>query len=732
MPMPLACNAPLRYMVHANMTGEPAVNTMTYSLCGMCGARCPVEVHCENGEPRWVCGNRKLTGSQGLCPRGAASPALYHDSARLRGPLIRTGRRGGGSWREADWDEALDYVAERLRHIMARHGSESVLLSEHPGPCSDMARAFMRAIGSPNHCTHDTSCAHNANQASFTLTGCGRGKLRYDYAHCALLVLQGRNALEAMNTGEARSILNARDAGCRLVCIDVRPTVTGAHADESITIRPGTDYAFNLAILHTLIARELYDAAFVHDCVRDFDALRDFVRPCSPAWAAGECDVPAETIIALAERLADAAPHVIWHGGWMTARYTQSFMTARSALLINALLGSYGAAGGLLFNDAPQPSLRTLAALYPRPAVKRADGTGWRRPSLAGDSGLLQECLLAAASGVPYPIKAYIATAHDPLTALPDPETQRNLLAAVDLLVAVTPVWSATAWHSDVILPAHIWLEQDAPIIARQGARPALLMQRAAVPPRHNTRPDWWIFGELARRLGHSRLSFASAEELWNFQLQGTGLTISDFADSGGAAVADTRQTPSSAQARAGGDGGMAQRPRFPTPSGRIEVICDAWEARGIRSLMPYVPVRRPSGNLFRLITGRDVRHTQARTQNNAQLHRVLPENCAWIAAERADALGIRDGDRIRITAANGHSGEIAVRRTEGMHPDALFMLHGFGHRLPMEHLAAGRGLADQEFMPGGLATADAASGGIALQEHFVTVAPCAARNGRG
>lgn len=176
----------------------------------------------------------------------------------------------------------------------------------------------------------------------------------------------------------------------------------------------------------------------------------------------------------------------------------------------------------------------------------------------------------------------------------------------------------------------------------------------------------------------------------------------------------------------------MAQRPRFPTPSGRIEVICDAWEARGIRSLMPYVPVRRPSGNLFRLITGRDVRHTQARTQNNAQLHRVLPENCAWIAAERADALGIRDGDRIRITAANGHSGEIAVRRTEGMHPDALFMLHGFGHRLPMEHLAAGRGLADQEFMPGGLATADAASGGIALQEHFVTVAPCAARNGRG
>ena len=84
----------------------------------------------------------------------------------------------------------------------------------------------------------------------------------------------------------------------------------------------------------------------------------------------------------------------------------------------------------------------------------------------------------------------------------------------------------------------------------------------------------------------------------------------------------------------------------------------------------------------------------------------------------------MEDGDTVRMESADGKGGEIRVRVIPGMHPDAVFMLHGFGHRLPVESRARGKGLADQEFMPGGLDKEDAMVHGLALQEHFVTLRP--------
>lgn len=108
-------------------------SSIVYSLCGMCNTRCPVEIHCENGVPRWICGNSHSASGAALCPRGAASLALYADDERPQGPLIRAGERGAGLWRSVSWDEALDYVAERLKTIMATYGPRSVLWSERPG-----------------------------------------------------------------------------------------------------------------------------------------------------------------------------------------------------------------------------------------------------------------------------------------------------------------------------------------------------------------------------------------------------------------------------------------------------------------------------------------------------------------------------------------------------------------------------------------------------------------------
>jgi len=689
--------------------------TVKYSLCGMCNTRCLIEVHCKDGQPQWVCGNRHTLSGSALCPRGAAAIALYNDTTRPSGPLIRVGKRGEGKWRSVSWDEALDYVADSLKGIISKYGGRSVFLSERPGTFSDITKAFMQAIGSPNHYNHDTSCAHNVNQAAFTLTGYGRGKVLYDYKNCTHIVVQGRNFFEALSTGGLRVAQDAIRAGCQLTCIDVRPTVTGVHSDENICIRPATDYAFNLAIINTLIRKKLYNAEYVDKYVQDFAALSEFTKDCTPEWAAKECDIDAKVIEQLAEDIAAAAPHVIWHGGWMTARYEQSFMTSRSAFIINALLGSYGSEGGLIFRYGPKDvgkkGLNSLTTLYPKVKEKRADGVGWSTPPFASGSSLLQNAFKAVAKGEPYPLKAYIAMKHDPLTSMPDPETQKKILENLELLVSVTFSWSDTAWHSDVVLPMHMFLEQDSLIVSQNALKPRFLLQRAVATVKNDTKSDWWIYGQIAKRLGLEKLCFESIEKLWEYQLEGTGYTIEDFAEKGFVLLRDELKYP--------------EKPNFGTESGKIEIISSVWEKAGVPSLIPYRHIPRLEKNNFRLIIGRDARHTQAHTQNNPLLHHILPTNVAWIATERADALQIKDGDTIHITAANGHAGTIKVRVVEGIHPDALFMLHGFGHRLPMENIAKDIGLGDQEFMDKGLEKVDEVTCGIALQEHFVTISKC-------
>ena len=176
--------------------------SIVYSLCGMCNTRCPIEIHCEDSGPRWICGNRHLGSGTALCPRGAAGLGLYADDERPQQPLIREGARGEGRWRAVSWDEALDYTAGRLRAIMDAYGPRSLLFSERPGPYSDLSKALVRGLGSPNHCNHDDACAHNVNQAAYTLTGSGRSQWNYDYKNCRHIVVQGRNLLESLKVGE--------------------------------------------------------------------------------------------------------------------------------------------------------------------------------------------------------------------------------------------------------------------------------------------------------------------------------------------------------------------------------------------------------------------------------------------------------------------------------------------------------------------------------------------------
>lgn len=685
-----------------------------YSICGMCTVRCPIEVFTKNGKVVNIEGSRPggLNGS--VCPRGAAGVGLLNDPEKPQKPLIRVGARGEGKWREASWEEAFDYVADKLKAVMDEHGPQSVLMSDRGGPFPDLHKAFMRGIGSPNYCNHDASCARNVHHAAKSVMGLGRKGVNYDLKNAKHVILQSRNIFEAVNVGEVNQLLSAMENGCRLSVIDVRSTVTASKAHNFFLVKPGSDYAFNLAVIHTLIAHELYDAAYVHRHFQDFNALRDFVQPYTPEWAAGVCDIDADQLVAFCRDIAKAAPRVLWHPGWNTARFKNSFYVSRTAYLINGLLGSLGAKGGLPITnkagDCGKKGLKALADLFPKPEGKRADGVGWKYNHFDAGPGLLHLAFKAIETADPYPVKAYLAFRHDPLMALPDPDAQKKIFENLDLLVSITFSWSDTAWHSDVVLPLSTYLERESIIAHKGGLKPKFFMRKRALEPRYDSLADWEIFTGLARRLGADKLgAFKTIEEIWNYQLQDTGLTIEDFEN--GAQVPLT----SSPIYRDMDDF------TWKTPSGKLEVISSVLSDADLPSLPPYEDPEAGPENRFRVIFGRCALHTQGHTVNNPMLHEMMPTNTVWIHEDVAKEMGIRDGDSVEVSA-NGYAAVTGAQVTDLIHRDSVFMIHGFGHKLPVESRAFGKGVADHELMTGGLDKWDPAGGAVAMQEHFVSI----------
>ncbi|MGE5505183.1 MAG: molybdopterin-containing oxidoreductase family protein [Actinomycetota bacterium] len=680
-----------------------------FSICGMCAVRCPIEVQVEDGQVAWLQGNPNDPAmGASLCPKGAAGIAFLNDDERPQRPMIREGRRGEGKWREVGWDEALDYVGSRLRSVRDRLGSRGVALSDRGGPFNDLTKSFMQAIGSPNYFDHDASCGANAHHATRSLFGLGRNDLGYDYARSDHIVLYGRNMLESLQVKEVKAFLKARERGAKITYIDPRFTVTAAKATRFWQIRPNSDYALNLAIIHELLACDLYDKGFADQWVLGLDVLREATRQTTPEWAQTRTGIAADEIRALVREVAAAAPRVLFHAGWMTARHSQSFHVSRTAHVINTLLGAVGQPGGLLpARGVATPTgkkLNRLSDRIPPVGEPRADGAGGVNKHWDPALGVGHQVFRAMDTGLPYPIGAYIVYRHDPLTGFPDPVRQKQVLDKLDLLVAIDVNYSETAWYADVILPESSYLERGNIIGEFKGPSPMLAIRQPAVEPRFDTRPGWWIFRELEKRVGDGRyLDFNSLDAIWEYQLGGTGIDLQRLRDRG-VFHGDDKPAPLA----------------FRTPSGKIEFQGSVLEAMGLPSFPPFEPKPLEEGR-FWLLFGRVAMQAHAQSVNNPLLNELLNENDVWIHPAPASRLGIKPGDTVRVTSGD-RVVEGRARVTDRIHPDAVFMLHGFGRTVPKLTRACGRGMSDQYLQQGKLFDFDRAGGGFTYTETQVRV----------
>ena len=525
-----------------------------------------------------------------LCAKGSAGLALLHDEERPQYPMIRTGPRGSGQWRQATWDEALDYVGEHLKEIIKNHGGQSVVFGERTNLNTHISKTFMKAIGSPNHFTHDALCKGSVNTAFRSLTGYTDAQVGVDYANTKYIVMYGRNIFEALEIKAINNLLNAMEKGAKLIYIDPRVSITATKADRYLMIRPGADLALNYALIHTILKERLHDMLYVRRWVKGLKELEAFVEPYTPEWAAGETGIPAEEIVTLAREAAAAKPAVVFHYGYRGAHHPTEIYFRRSLIILNALMGSIEAKGGIFFKKGPKAAgvgdiRKYVEQEFPKIKAPRFDGSGQEKFPIADAShGNPQMLAHAILNEDPYPIKALIINRFEPLQSIPAAATTRKALDKLDLIVTIDVNFSEIAWYSDVILPESTYLERSDSLQMVSGLKPQIYMRRQAVPPRHDTRPGWLILKQIAQRLDLERyFPYETIEDIWNFQLQDMGVKIEDFEAKGFVTLADQPI--------------MWDREKglkFKTPSGKFELVSPLMESAGFPSFLPYTAAPPP------------------------------------------------------------------------------------------------------------------------------------------
>jgi len=681
----------------------------------MCSIRCPIQIRVANGQVQWVQGNPHVPGIEGsLCPKGAAGPALLYDHQRLQSPLIRDGERGSGQWRTVTWDEALDYIAEKLKTVIDTHGGRALALYERTNLSTHVSKTFVKALGSPNHFTHDALCKGSVNTACRSLFGYTDAQIGMQYDKTKHIVLFGRNIFEAVAVKEVNNMMTALANGAKLTYIDPRVTVTATKASRYWMIRPGTDLALNYALMHVIFKERLYDAAFADRWVTGLSELKEFVRPYTPQWAETETGISADQIVALAREMSQDKPSVIFHYGYRGAHHINEIYLRRSILILNILMGAIEAPGALFFKKGPgevggKAARKLTDQQLPKIDIARADRVGSKDFPLPDPShGVPQVLVDTILTGEPYPVKALIINRFDALKSIPDTNKTKEAFKKLDLIVCIDANFSDSAWYSDVVLPESTYFERTDCIQQANGLKPQMFLRPQAIPPLHNTRESAIILAQLAQRMGiETYFPYTTMEDLVNWQLEGTGFSRADFEAKGFVAY--------------------AKQPIFwdrldglkiKTPSGKIELRSTLLEQAGYPSFPPYEAVERPDGDRFRLVVGRVAAHTHVSTQNNPYLNELFPENTLWINKQRAAALGVADGQQVLVQSKRGN-GVLKAFVTDLIHPDSVFTVHGFGHEAKSATRCFNKGVSDSVLQE---SLTDKVGGSPALHDTFVTV----------
>ena len=636
-------------------------------LCGICPSGCGIEIVMKGERLHQI---RPMEGHPlGIvCTRGVHAEEVIYSPDRIQSPMRRVGSRGEGKLERISWEEAYELCGRLIQEVVDKYGPESMAIYSGRGGFEQslvdlfttggydtICTNFLFPLGSPNTFSCSSLC-NNAHRvmAPVATFGTSYDRLFPDFERSDRIVVWGSNPATDSPPINLNKILEAKQRGAKVVVIDPLKTYTAEKADEWIGIRPGTDGALALGVLHSMIEKGLYDTAFADDWTHGFGEFREYVRKFSPPEVEKMTWVKAGQIERLAEEVTNPRTSLLLHTG---LEYTNSgVQNIRTLLILWALSGNFDRPGGLVFR-MPQPSPLRRNRIEP-PKRKPAIGSD-RHPFYCdlNKSGHFLELPRAILKGDPYPIRGLIVLGGSIITAFPNPEEWRRSFEALDCLIVIDRFPTNETLYADVVLPATTMFE----ITSYKRYPGHLSFRERVIPPVGEARNDYLILAELARALGYGDRYPQTEEAMLQFVLDQSPVSLEELKSK-----PEGISLPSPPMVYEKYKKGLLRKDKkqgFETPTGKFEISSSLLKQYGYDSLPVYQePTEGPIGSPelakeFPLVLTTGTRIQSAfRSQhlNIPGLLKLQDKPNILIHPDDAKPRGIQDGDKVWVMTKRG------------------------------------------------------------------------------
>ena len=554
---------------------------MTTTILGACPHDCPdtcsLLTTVKDGVAIKVQGNPHHPLTDGvLCTKVSRYTERTYHPDRVLHPMKRVGPKGSGQFRQVSWEEALSDIAARLKAIADKH-PERILPYSYAGTMGmvqgeSIAMRFFNLLGAAK--LDRTICSSAGSEALAQTFGSKVGMKVQHFAESKLILIWGSNVITS-SIHFWRIAQEAKRHGAKLVCIDPRRTETADKCDVHLAIKPGTDAALALGLMHELITHDWLDHDYIAQHTLGFEALRERALQWTPERTAEVCGLKVEDIRQLAHDYAHIQPAAI-RLNYGVQRSRGGGNAVRAVACLPALTGAWRhRAGGVVLSASGH-------ALHNGAALQRYDlHTNAKAP-------LINMSTIGDALNTPGLIEAVVVYNSNPVAVAPESAKVVKGFAREDLFTVVLEHFMTdTADHADYVLPATTQLEHWD--IHNSYGHTDMVLNRPAIAPMGEAKTNTHIFRELGTRMGlHSPLMQEDDESLCRLALQHPRNLQSAAPVTWDALLKDGFAHWPVADAPFANGG-------FPTASGKCEFFSERLAAQGIDGLPDYLPNYEPS-----------------------------------------------------------------------------------------------------------------------------------------
>ncbi|MFY9825624.1 MAG: molybdopterin oxidoreductase family protein [Thermoanaerobaculia bacterium] len=492
---------------------ELPIDRLVKTHCCFCGQQCGIQLKVRDNQVVGFEPWEEFPFNQGmLCPKGVKRYLQSGHPDRLLDPLLRTPE----GFRKAAWDEALDFTVRRLQEIQEKHGKDAVAI--YGGASLTTEKSYLLgkfarvALGTRHIDYNGRLCMVSAGTAYKLAFGVDRSPNPWsDIPKAEVAFVIGANVAECAPI-TTQYLWRCRDNGGRLIVADPRMTPITRNADLYLPLRPGTDLALLMGMLHVILRDGLEDSAFIAEHTVGFAEVARSVQAYDPETAARMTGVPPDAIEKAARWIGKAGRAVLLHARGLEhqSKGVENCLAITNLALATGNLGREGAGCMMITGQGngqggrehgqkcdQLPGQRSISDPAAREHVARVWGIAPEEIPQAGLSAV--EIMEAIHRGE---IKALLSICFNPLVSLPDANYTREALEKLEFFGVVDFFLSETAQFADVVLAGSLQEEEEGVVASAEGR--VIHIQKAVDPP-GNAWPDSKIYIELARRLGKER-----------------------------------------------------------------------------------------------------------------------------------------------------------------------------------------------------------------------------------